>query len=250
MASNDKPTLPFSRQDGEPSDLRLPQAPKLAGASPVGDIACPLGPNMSPHLTTPHWGNHAMARDEGDEDADTPFSLASAGFASAGLGGLSGGLLGGLGSMNEWAWEMGSEAGSVPSAWSKPSTVHSRVSMISSANGDGLIPGLVDGQRLSSVKPCSVPTAGGKVVVSLRKEVPQGYWTSLSVVLVNGPVQQRLTPTGIKKGKKLCIEVPAGMQPGDYDVRLSFGEKIIHGAIPLSIRDGDFSEEDEDPFDG
>lgn len=77
--------------------------------------------------------------------------------------------------MNEWAWEMGSQC-SVPSAWSKPSTVHSSVSKLSSATGEGLIPGLVDGQRLSTVKPAWVPTTGGKVVVSLHKEVPQGFW--------------------------------------------------------------------------
>ena len=126
----------------------------------------------------------------------------------------------------------------MPSAWSKPSTVHSSISKLSNvcssaflvvsyprwvprgfaardrqATGEGLIPGLVDGQRLSSVKPCAagalsipgdelacacvnlfdmncsrspcrwpaefapivacpleVPTSGGKVVVSLRKE--------------------------------------------------------------------------------
>lgn len=40
-----------------------------------------------------------------------------------------------------------------------------------------------------------------------------------------------LRPTGVKKGKKLCVEVPSGMEPGDYDVRLAFGEKIIHGAL-------------------
>ncbi|CAE7430553.1 unnamed protein product [Symbiodinium natans] len=146
--------------------------------------------------------------------------------------------------MNEWAWEMGSQC-SVPSAWSKPSTVHSSISKLSNATGDGLIPGLVDGQRLSSVKPCAVPTSGGKVVVSLRKEVPQGFWDRLGIVLVNGPVQKKLVPTGVKKGKKLCVEVPSGMEAGDYDVRLSFGEKIIHGAIPLAVRDGD-AEADED----
>lgn len=30
----------------------------------------------------------------------------------------------------------------------------------------------------------------------------------------------------------LCnVEVPFGMEPGDYDVRLAFGEKIIHGRL-------------------
>ena len=74
----------------------------------------------------------------------------------------------------------------------------------------------------------------------------------LGIVLVNGPVQKKLVlatqilkahephstlrtaalrPTGVKKGKKLCVEVPSGMEAGDYDVRLSFGEKIIHGVV-------------------
>eukprot|EP00933_Yihiella_yeosuensis_P074896 TRINITY_DN8399_c2_g4_i1.p1 TRINITY_DN8399_c2_g4~~TRINITY_DN8399_c2_g4_i1.p1 ORF type:complete len:243 (-),score=28.66 TRINITY_DN8399_c2_g4_i1:296-1024(-) len=239
MSSNAQPlagvTLPLPpvREDGEGNPiLQMPEAPTLPGASPMSDLVDPLGPGSSPQLTTPHWGKAAAREGPGDSPP------------GPGFGNLAG--LGGLSSMNEWAWEMGSEAGSVPSAWSKPSTVHSSVSRISNANGDGLIPGLIEGQRLSSVKPCSVPTVGGKVVVSLRREVPEGHWTSLSIVLVNGPVQRKLTPTGIKKGKKLCIEVPAGMTPGDYDVRLSFGEKIIHGAIPLAIRDGDADEDAED----
>ena len=33
-----------------------------------------------------------------------------------------------------------------------------------------------------------------------------GYWDTLSIVLVNLPVQITLKPTGIKKGKKLCVE--------------------------------------------
>lgn len=155
-------------------------------------------------------------------------------------------LLGGLSQIDQWAWEMGSEAGSVPSAWSNPSTVHSSRSRVSNAAGDGLIPGLIEGQRLSTVKPSSVSTRGGKVIVSLRKEVPQGYWDSLEIVLVRGPMQKRLKPTGIKKGKKLCVQVPEGLQPGDYDVRLSFAEKLIHGAIPLAVRDGEAEEASED----
>merc|ERR1712066_307530 len=124
--------------------------------------------------------------------------------------------MGSLSQIDSWAWEMGSEAGSVPSAWSQATsrhTGHSSVSQsrVSSAAGDGLVPGLLDGQRLSSVKPSRVSTAGGKVVVSLRKEVPQGYWDTLSIVLVNLPLQVVLKPTGIKKGRKLCVQVPADM---------------------------------------
>ncbi|CAJ1346271.1 unnamed protein product [Effrenium voratum] len=211
-------------------DHRMPEAPALPEASPLGGLTCPLGPNSSPTLTTPQCAN--ANNSSPGFGAETPFSAASNKF-------------GGLSDMNDWAWEMGSQC-SVPSAWSKPSTVHSSVSKLSSATGEGLIPGLVDGQRLSSVKPCAVPTVGGKVVVSLRKEVPQGFWDRLGIFLVNGPVQKKLTPTGVKKGKKLCVEVPSGMEPGDYDVRLAFGEKIIHGAIPLAIRDGDGEDDNFD----
>lgn len=215
----------------------IPAAPAMPGASPVGDIACPLGLNATPSLTTPMWGV-AMER----EDRESSVTGGSPG------GGLQDGIRG-LSGMENWAWEMGSEAGSVPSAWSKPSTVHSSVSRISNATGSGLIPGLVDGQRLSQVKPDSVPTAGGKVIVSLRKEVPHGHWDNVEIVLVRGPVQKRLKPTGIKKGKKLCIQVPEGMEPGDYDVRLSFCEKIVHGAIPLTIHDGEVEEHSDDEAD-
>eukprot|EP00448_Togula_jolla_P007449 CAMPEP_0170606482 /NCGR_PEP_ID=MMETSP0224-20130122/20536_1 /TAXON_ID=285029 /ORGANISM="Togula jolla, Strain CCCM 725" /LENGTH=238 /DNA_ID=CAMNT_0010931567 /DNA_START=8 /DNA_END=724 /DNA_ORIENTATION=+ len=214
---------------------QLPVSPQLPYASPVGDIACPLGPAMSPHLTTPAWPPAWAAETSDGFPARAP---------NTGNRGPS--QLAELMEIDKWAWEVGSEAGSLPSAWSKPSTMASskHSSRISSTTGDGLIPGLVDGQRLSGVKPSSVPTAGGKVVVSLRKEVPQGYWDNLEIVLVNGPVQVRLKPTGIKKGKKLCVEVPAGLQTGDYDVRLSFHNKIIHGAIPLSVRDGESDDEE------
>mmetsp|Transcript_133580 Transcript_133580/g.188763 ORF Transcript_133580/g.188763 Transcript_133580/m.188763 type:complete len:234 (+) Transcript_133580:41-742(+) len=217
------PTLPLPFEKDSPSQRRIPEAPMLPEASPLGGLICPLGPNASPTLTTPQYG-------------DSPKGFGDVSEQSK---------LGALSDMNEWAWEMGSQC-SVPSAWSKPSTVHSSISKLSNATGEGLIPGLVDGQRLSSVKPCAVPTSGGKVVVSLRKEVPQGFWDRLGIVLVNGPVQKKLVPTGVKKGKKLCVEVPSGMESGDYDVRLAFGEKIIHGAIPLAVRDGDEEEADED----
>jgi len=193
--------------------------PTLPQASPIGDIACPLGPFMSPRLTTPAWLS-ASAK-------DCP--------TSSPVGKPGGGKLGGLAQIDQWAWEMGSEAGSVPSVWSKPSTLHSSVSRISTASGEGLIPGLIEGQRLSAVNPSNVPIAGGKVIVSLHKEVPQGYWDHVGIVLVNGPTQVKVKPSSIKKGKKLCIEVPSGLSPGDYDVRLSFNSKLIHGAIPLTV---------------
>mmetsp|Transcript_25201 Transcript_25201/g.72267 ORF Transcript_25201/g.72267 Transcript_25201/m.72267 type:complete len:222 (-) Transcript_25201:40-705(-) len=217
-------------ESGPPARVISP--PKLPCASPVGELVCPLGEAADPHLTTPAW----------------PSATAGADC----FGQPSSEVIGGLSQIDSWAWEMGSEAGSMPSAWSKATsrqTGHSTARSISSATGDGLIPGYVDGQRLSTVKPSTVPTSGGKIVVSLRKEVPQGYWDTISVVLVNLPAQVTLKPEGIKKGKKLCIEVPPGMKPDDYDVRLKFGEKIIQGSIPLCIRDGDEVDDMEDDDD-
>ena len=51
-----------------------------------------------------------------------------------------------------------------------------------------------------------------------RKQVPQGYWENIGIVLVNGPTQVRLKPTGIKKGKKLCVEVPVGVYSTQQDI--------------------------------
>jgi len=202
--------------------------PKLPAASPVANIACPLGQAIDPSLTTPQWAPAGRGGGSG-------FGFASGSSPTPGKT-----VIGGLSGIDQWAWEMGSDAGSMPSAWSKATSSKTGASRMSSASGvDGLIPGLVDGQRLSAVRPSSLPQRGGKVIVSLRKEVPQGFWDTVSIVLVNLPVSLNLKPTGIKKGKKLCIEVPAGMKPDDYDVRLKFGEKIIHGSIPLSIRDDD-----------
>ena len=38
--------------------------------------------------------------------------------------------------------------------------------------------------------------------------------------------------TSIEAGQNGTVQVPAGMESGDYDVRLAFGEKIIHGSTP------------------
>lgn len=217
-----------------PDDDGGNRSPRLPCASPIaGELVCPLGEGASPHLTTPQWNSA---------------SGSTAWPPMQGQGGPAG-PLGSLSQIDSWAWEMGSDVASIPSAWSKATsskTGKSSGSKMSSATGvDGLIPGLVDGQRLSAVKPSTVPTRGGKVIVSLRKEVPQGYWDTLSIVLVKLPTSVTVKPTGIKKGKKLCIDVPP-LSPDDYDVRLKFGEKIIHGSIPLSIRDDEEEGEEMD----
>lgn len=236
----------------------------LPGASPLVDVACPIGGSTSPHLTTPAWvgaglradvvagdgtstgacgSSAAVVEDEEEDDDYDPdrnprrsMSMVPPlhNFGSKPSDALRGGpddFLGGLTGLGQWAWEPGSEVQS--------SGGRSSASRMSSSTGDGLVPGLTDGQRLNSVSPSSVPTTGGRLVVNLRREVPQGYWDTIWIVLVAGPVQHRLKPTGIKKGKKLCIEVPDGLAPGDYDIRLSFGEKIIHGAIPFTVLHGD-----------
>jgi len=211
----------------------------------LAELLCPIGEAEDPWLRTPLC-EPAENGARGESMPEGRWGESGSGEPKMECGGLS--------QVDSWAWELGSEVSSVPSAWSQATsrhTDHSTVKSISSATGDGgLIPGLVDGQRLSSVKPVSIPAKGGKVVVSLRKEVPAGYWGTLSIVLVNLPVQVTLKPTAIKKGRKLCVDIPAGMKPDDYDVRLKFGEKIIHGSIPLQIGDGDdngdMEEQDED----
>ena len=73
-------------------------------------------------------------------------------------------------------------------------------------------------------------------MVGLRKQIPQGYWDQVEIMLVAGTEQVKLKPIGIKKGKKLCVEVPADLTPQDYDVRVIFGGKMLHGTIPLAVR--------------
>merc|ERR1740117_894267 len=159
-------------------------------------------------------------------------------------------MLGGLAEVDSWAWEMGSDVGSLCSKSTAQSAARSSAS--SRLNGDELIPGLIDGQRLHSLKPLLLSAAsGGKLVVGLKKQVPQGYWDHLEIVLVSGPTQVKLKPVGVKKGKKLCVQVPGGsLAPGDYDVRLVFAQKMLHGAMTLEVCDGDVDADDamEDDF--
>jgi len=225
----------MAEESGKINAAELLKAPSLPSASPIADIACPFGLAMSPMLTTPQWiceasNNGELKRTEDKLERLSPF--------------------GSLGQVDQWAWEMGSEAGSMPSAWSKPSTKHSSAKSCS-AEGDGLNHAqLLEAQRLSYVKPPSVSASGGRVIVGLRKEVPQGYWDHIEIILVCGPAQVKIKPTGIKKGKKLCVEVPGGLQPGDYDVRLVFAQKMLHGAISLVLHgDTDDLDPEEEEYD-
>lgn len=74
----------------------------------------------------------------------------------------------------------------------------------------------------SYIKPQEVPQAtGGTVVIGLRREIPERFWSFLEILLVGGTGGQiSLKPSGIKRGKKICIRVPSGMECRDYDVRV------------------------------
>lgn len=191
----------------------MPPTPKLPEALPEVDIACPLGTDILPQPTTP---------------ATTTASQTWSNLMSGS----------GLHVVEQWAWEVNSDAGSLPSVWSKASTP------VCNVEGDGLVPGLIEGQRLSYVKPCTVLASGGRVVISLRREVPQGYWDRIDILLIQDHTQVKLAPIGIKKGRKLAVEVPAGMKLGDYDVRLSLSGRVLHGAVQLTV--GDVIEEGND----
>mmetsp|Transcript_40809 Transcript_40809/g.105576 ORF Transcript_40809/g.105576 Transcript_40809/m.105576 type:complete len:255 (-) Transcript_40809:220-984(-) len=214
------------------ASLAIPRAPHPPGASPLAGLTNPLGPSLSPHPTTPAWGAPVPPSDGGPAPGSPVGGGSNGATASATLGGLN--------IIEQWAWELGSEAGSVPSLCSAPSTTHSAKSRLSNAAGD--ISSMLDGQRLSTVRPSTIASDGGRAVVRLRKEVPQGYWDHVEIVLVNGPEQRRLKPTGIKKGRKLCLEIPSGLKPGDYDVRLDLCGRLLHGTLQLTV----LSADDED----
>ena len=72
------------------------------------------------------------------------------------------------------------------------------------------------------IKPQEIPQlTGGTVVIGLRREIPERFWNYLEILLVGGKGgQMALKPSGIKRGKKICIKVPPGMESRDYDVRV------------------------------
>ena len=82
---------------------------------------------------------------------------------------------------------------------------------------------------------------------SKRPEIPEQYWNYVEILLVGGNEgQMTLKPSGIKKGRKLCIKVPKGLECRDYDVRVVFAGKVLHGAIPLEVRGEDSDSDDSD----
>ena len=85
------------------------------------------------------------------------------------------------------------------------------------------------------------------MVIGLKKEIPEQFWNHVEILLVGGKEGQlKLKPSGIRKGKKLCIKVPPNLECRDYDVRVVFAGKILHGAIPLAVRGEDESDEEEE----
>jgi hypothetical protein len=134
-----------------------------------------------------------------------------------------------------WSWEVQSEL-SVPSAWSAKTGTHtlksskSHNTMTSGASGSEIpLP------KIKYVKPLNVPDSGGTVVVGLHAELPQAQWGDMRVMLVaeNGTSVQ-LEPIGIRKGRKLCVKI-GPLDPMDYDVRLVFQGRILHGSIPIGV---------------
>lgn len=255
------------------SPHEMPATPGAPAASPIYGLVDPLGGFPDPKLTTPAWpsapgsddwptgfvGFEQISFDEFSFDESSPFGH----FDSFGkqpifldtkeeLPGFFQ-VSNDLAQIDAWAWELGSEFGSLaPSAWSAStkmtaSTKRSSATSLSTAGATVPgFPGLMEGQRLQCVKPGSLPPSGGTVMVGLRKQIPQGYWDQVEIMLVAGTQQVKLKPSGIKKGKKLCIEVPADLTPQDYDVRVVFSGKVLHGAIPLAVRTDTESEDENE----
>jgi hypothetical protein len=193
---------------------KMPNAPEASSAFPIQGLIDPLGGCDDPKLTTPAWPP-APASDNIDWPTGfKPFELEEASPFGT-FGGFGNdpfysqadpskpSLSNDLAQVDSWAWELGSEMGSLaPSAWSA-STKRSSATSLSTVGQDVPgFPGLVEGQRLQCVKPGSVPPSGGTVMVGLRKQIPQGYWDQVEIMLVAGTEQVKLKPIGIKKGKK------------------------------------------------
>jgi hypothetical protein len=89
--------------------------------------------------------------------------------------------------------------------------------------------------KIKYVKPMNIPDSGGTVVVGLHSELPQAQWGDMRVMLVGERGKSsELEPTGIRKGRKLCVKIPP-VEPMDYDVRLVFQGRILHGSIPIGV---------------
>lgn len=230
----------------------VPAAPHLPQASPVGNPAVlnPVrsGPSRgtlnpsefsTPYLQTPALTAHESLAYPG---AGGSIDLSALGGDPTFGSGLGSSLPSGKTPFSDvlgWGWELGSDVGSVPSVWSRASTSRS----VQGLSGDG--------QRLIYIKPQEVAAStGGTVVIGLRKEIPEQLWSHVEILLVGGQEGQlKLQPCGIRRGKKLAIKVPPNLDPRDYDVRVVFGGKILHGAIPLAVR-GEESDDNSEEGEG
>jgi len=140
-----------------------------------------------------------------------------------------------------WAWDLRSEK-SAPSLWSASNASTAHRSRSGQPSGHYVIGGDVDacieGQRLLYVRPQSLTTTGGKVYIELIRTIPQPLYGEIEVLLVAGKQGTvTLKPEAIKKGKKLCVVIPSGLaEEQDYDVRVKFAGKTLHGSFPLEIR--------------
>lgn len=219
--------------------VKFPQPPSSHDAEPLQNLDAPF-------LQTPALSAHqALAYPGRGGSIDFGPMGGSSLMADAGLA-LQGHLPGPPGGQQKppfsdifgWSWECGSDVGSLPSIWSRASTQRSGSSYALAG----------DGQRLIFIKPQEVSGAtGGTVVIGLKKEIPEQWWNHVEILLVGGKEGQlKLKPSGIRKGKKLCIKVPPALECRDYDVRVVFGGKILHGAIPLAVRGDDSESEKEE----
>jgi hypothetical protein len=142
-----------------------------------------------------------------------------------------------MGSLNEvfsWSWDVTSEA-SVPSVWSAKTrstlpgsgSIGTNLSAAGGADTSTLM--------IKYVKPLTLMDAGGTVVVGLNCELPHAQWSEIRIMLVaeNGE-SKTLEPSGIRKGRKLAVKIPP-LKPMDYDVRLVFHGRILHGSIPIGV---------------
>ena len=92
------------------------------------------------------------------------------------------------------------------------------------------------------------PTSSSSISISITKITISNRWNHVEILLVGGANggQLKLKPSGIRKGKKLCIKVPPNLESRDYDVRVVFAGKILHGAIPLAVRGDSDNESDSE----
>lgn len=230
---------------GPPTRPNLPSASPMVTEENVNNpVVFPSSssrPDGTPVLQTPALAAHASMRYPGvGGQIDFGALGGSSQFGPINGDGVAlNGQAGGKSAFSDvfgWSWECGSEVGSIPSVWSKATSMRSGST---SKFGASALSG--DGQRLIYIKPQEVSQAdGGTVIIGLRREIPEAWWNQVEILLVGGKEGQvTLKPSGIRKGKKLCIKVPPNLECRDYDVRVVFAGKILHGAIPLAVTGND-----------